>query len=119
MFCLIFFLWQELAIKNSANIYKKNFPHQTGRTSFIVFADELTSMGKTHDNLELWISSRSRGKGPEDEYTKDTLAFLNRELKKVPEEQRTAAVRDAICTSALRNKRKCKGAVDKAASSSI
>lgn len=105
---------EELAERNSANGYKRSFPHRTGRTSFAVIVDELKSKGKMPDNLELWMLSRSRGKGPEDEHTEDRLEFLNRELSKIPEDQRTPAMRDALFTHAFGTKRKRRGGLGKA-----
>ncbi|XP_051134109.1 uncharacterized protein LOC127253519 isoform X2 [Andrographis paniculata] len=99
--------------KNASNVAKRSFPHRTGRKSFTTLAEEIKAKGKDPDNLEIWISSRTQGKGKDDQETEEIL----NELNKVPPEGRTPSVRETLYRRALGGKIKKRSKVDSAASS--
>ncbi|XP_051134804.1 uncharacterized protein LOC127254004 isoform X3 [Andrographis paniculata] len=103
--------------KNASNVAKRSFPHRTGRKSFTTLAEEIKAKGKDPDNLEIWISSRTQGKGKDDQETEEILTYLQNELNKVPPEGRTPSVRETLYRWALGGKIKKRSKVDSAASS--
>ncbi|XP_051143421.1 uncharacterized protein LOC127259853 [Andrographis paniculata] len=114
--------WQDEKVKlqskkNASNVLKRSFPHRTGRKSFTTLAEEIKAKGKDPDSLEIWISSRTQGKGTNNQQTKEILTYLQNELNKIPPERRTPAVRETLYRRALGGKTKKLSKVDSAASS--
>ncbi|XP_051120401.1 uncharacterized protein LOC127244108 [Andrographis paniculata] len=103
--------------KNASNVQKISFPHRTGRKSFTTLADKIKVKGKDPDNLEIWISSQTQGKGKDDQETEEILTYLQNELNKIPPEGRTPSVRETLYRRALGEKIKKWSKVDSAASS--
>ncbi|XP_051113524.1 uncharacterized protein LOC127239427 [Andrographis paniculata] len=112
--------WKEekdIAWRNTNNSIKRKFPHRTGRKPFTALVDEIKATGKGADNLEIWMSSRTNGRGGDDEMTDHILAYLNNELNKIPVDKRTPAAHEALYRRALGGKRNRKTTVDSATSS--
>ncbi|XP_051138666.1 uncharacterized protein LOC127256598 isoform X2 [Andrographis paniculata] len=64
---------KDIARRNTNNSIKRKFPHRTGRKPFTTLADEIKATGKEPDNLEIWMSSRTKRRGGDDEMTDDIL----------------------------------------------
>ncbi|KAL0401983.1 UNVERIFIED_CONTAM: hypothetical protein Slati_4228200, partial [Sesamum latifolium] len=62
---------QKIARKNVINVSKKQCLHRTDRTSFAVMKQEMMMKGTDPSTLDVWLESRSRGKGFEDDDTLD------------------------------------------------
>ncbi|KAL0385058.1 UNVERIFIED_CONTAM: hypothetical protein Sradi_2900100 [Sesamum radiatum] len=62
---------QKIARKNAINVSKKQCLHRTGRTSFAILKQEMMMKGTDPSTLDVWLESRSRGKGFEDDDTLD------------------------------------------------
>ncbi|XP_051117056.1 uncharacterized protein LOC127241865 isoform X2 [Andrographis paniculata] len=103
--------WQDKKVK------KRSFPHRTGRKSFTTLTEEIKAKGKDPDSLEIWISSRTQGKGTDNQKTEEILTYLQNELNKIPPEGQTPAVRETLYQRALGGKTKKCSKVDSAASS--
>ncbi|KAL0367305.1 UNVERIFIED_CONTAM: hypothetical protein Sradi_3620600 [Sesamum radiatum] len=72
---------QKIARKNAINVSKKQCLHRTGRTSFAILKQEMMMKGTDPSTLDVWLESRSRGKGFEDDDTLDlhvNIALIKR-----------------------------------------
>ncbi|KAL0416640.1 UNVERIFIED_CONTAM: hypothetical protein Slati_3495900 [Sesamum latifolium] len=67
---------QKIARKNAINVSKKQCLHRTGRTSFAVMKQEMMMKGTDPSTIDVWLESRSRGKGFEDDDTLDLRISL-------------------------------------------
>ncbi|GAA0186190.1 hypothetical protein LIER_33478 [Lithospermum erythrorhizon] len=60
-------MYQEQANTNAINRGQRKFPHMTGRTAFLEVIHELSSSGAPATQLDVWLVSRSLGKGVKDD----------------------------------------------------
>ncbi|KAG9148704.1 hypothetical protein Leryth_013386 [Lithospermum erythrorhizon] len=60
-------MYQEQAHTNATNRGQRKFPHRTGRTAFSEVVHELSSSGAFATQLDVWLVSRSLGKGVKDD----------------------------------------------------
>ncbi|KAK4421997.1 hypothetical protein Salat_2150400 [Sesamum alatum] len=94
-------LWQKIARKNAVNVSKKQCLHRTGRTSFAVMEQEIMMKGTDPSILEVWLESRFRRKGIEDDDTLDLHTHFTRELFKKPELERDKEFKEQIFKNAM------------------
>ncbi|KAK4423297.1 hypothetical protein Salat_1912500, partial [Sesamum alatum] len=92
---------QKIARKNAVNVSKKQCLHRTGRTSFAVMEQETMMKGADPSILDVWLESRSRGKGIEDDNTLHLHTHFTRELSKKPELERDKEFKEQIFKNAM------------------
>ncbi|KAL0288238.1 UNVERIFIED_CONTAM: protein LEO1, partial [Sesamum radiatum] len=96
---------QKIARKNAINVSKKQCLHRTGRTSFAILKQEMMMKGTDPSTLDVWLESRSRGKGFEDDDTLDLHTHFTRELSKKPELERDKDFKEQIFKNAMGEER--------------
>ncbi|GAA0163742.1 hypothetical protein LIER_19536 [Lithospermum erythrorhizon] len=95
---------QEQAYANATNRGQRKFPHRTGMTVFSEVVDELELKGMPATQLDVWLVSRSLGKGViDDGETTDLHDFLVGTMTSVPVEERTSEFRAKLYQDAVRN----------------
>ncbi|KAL0445360.1 UNVERIFIED_CONTAM: hypothetical protein Slati_2258700 [Sesamum latifolium] len=93
---------QKQAVQNAESRAKKKYPHRTGKTPFPLLKEKMQQEGKDTTQLDMFIESRSCGKGIEaDPATANLIQEFREGLSKRPESEQTKEFKEDLFVNGL------------------
>ncbi|KAL0439277.1 UNVERIFIED_CONTAM: hypothetical protein Slati_2410700 [Sesamum latifolium] len=90
------------AVQNAESRAKKKYPHRTGKTLFPLLKEKMQQEGKDTTQLDMFIESRSCGKGIEaDPATANLIQEFREGLSKRPESEQTKEFKEDLFVNGL------------------